>query len=56
MRTHVVLAALLLAAPAWADEKKAEKLKSGLELKAGVPAFEVHDVTGPNAAQTLCYR
>jgi hypothetical protein len=49
MRLTAVLAALLLSAPLGAGEK------SGAEKGSGVPAFDVLDVTGPNAAKKLCY-
>jgi hypothetical protein len=34
----------------------ADEVKSGLPVGESVPAFNVRDVTGPNAGKTLCYR
>ncbi len=55
MKQAAFVGILLLAVPAWAAAEKAEKPKSGLEKGKGVPAFEVLDVTGPNADTKLCY-
>ncbi len=53
MRT--ALALLLLAGTLPAAEKEKEPLKSGCDKGAGVDAFNVLDVTGPNAGRRLCY-
>ncbi len=57
MRVFPVVAVLLIAAPLLGGEAagKGEKLKSGFEKGAGVPAFTVLDVTGPNSGKSLCY-
>jgi hypothetical protein len=34
----------------------ADEVKSGLPVGEFVPAFNVRDITGPNAGKTLCYR
>lgn len=33
-----------------------DSVKSGLPLGSSVPAYNVNDVTGPNAGSSLCYR
>jgi hypothetical protein len=57
MRGTLILAALFLAGPLVAAEKaeKGDKPKAGLEKGAGVPTFDVVDVTGPRAPGKLCY-
>jgi hypothetical protein len=34
----------------------AEEIKSGLQPGEAPPAFYVHDITGPSAGESLCYR
>lgn len=34
----------------------AEGLKSGLQVGDTAPAYNVRDITGPNAGKSLCYR
>jgi hypothetical protein len=34
----------------------AEELESGLQVGDRTSAFNVRDITGPNAGKTLCYR
>ena len=57
MRWPAVIAVLLLAIPLGAGDKaeKKDQQKSGFEKGAGVPPFQVLDVTGPNASTKLCY-
>ena len=52
MRVTFVVAGLALLTPLLAEESA----KSGIDKNGSVPAFEVLDVTGPNATKTLCYR
>ena len=51
--TGIAAACLMLATAAVVA---AEKLTSGLPVGESVPAFNVRDITGPNAGKTLCYR
>jgi len=50
MRVLGILATLAISLPLGAEEK------SGLEKGSPVGAFDVLDVTGPNATKQLCYR
>ena len=34
----------------------AEELKSGLQVGDRTSAYNIRDITGPNAGKTLCYR
>jgi hypothetical protein len=47
----VVVSALLVGTAVAQDAPK-----SGLQVGEFAPPFDVFDVTGPNAGQTLCYR
>ena len=52
-RVLVSSAALLIVAAAVSE---AADVKSGLRPGQGVQAFNVQDITGPNAGKKLCYR
>ena len=52
-RILVSSAALLIVAVAVSE---AADVKSGLRPGQGVQAFNVQDITGPNAGKKLCYR
>ncbi len=55
MKKFVVLCVMGLMVSACQFATAAD-LKSGLEVDAQPPAFNVTDVTGPNAGKKLCYR
>ncbi len=53
-RLLVPSAALLIAG--YGVMAAAGDLKSGLQVGDKAGAYQVHDVTGPNAGKKLCYR
>jgi hypothetical protein len=55
MSRMLACAALLLAVPLLGAEK-VEKPSSGLAKGEALPPFQVADITGPAAPNTLCYR
>jgi hypothetical protein len=55
MRSLLVPSAFLLVATV-GMAVAAEELKSGLQVGEKAPAYNIRDITGPNAGKTLCYR
>jgi hypothetical protein len=55
MRTIVATSVALLVA-SLATASTAGEIDSGLKVGDRVGAFNVKDVTGPNAGKSLCYR
>ena len=53
MKQYLAPVAVMAAACAVAV---AAEVKSGLQVGEPAGYFQVHDVTGPNAGQDLCYR
>lgn len=46
----------VLAMGAFGSHEAVAELKSGLQVGDSAPAFNVRDITGPNAGKSLCYR
>jgi len=55
MKCLLVTSAVMLTA-AVGVAVAAEELKSGLQVGEKAPAYNIRDITGPNAGKTLCYR
>jgi hypothetical protein len=55
MRSLLVPSAALLMATVGVAVA-AEELKSGLQVGDRTSAYNIRDITGPNAGKTLCYR
>jgi hypothetical protein len=56
MKLGLAIAAMgLLAVTAFAAEKPAVKVESGLKVGESPSAFDVVDVSGPNKGAQLCY-